>query len=58
MPTPRHILAAAAGADGRIYAIGGHDKGPLNTVEAYDPGSDSWSAVAPMLTTREELAAA
>src|SRR5260370_394304 len=49
MPTARQFLAAAAGADGRVYAIGGlqFGGGPLNTVEAYDPFTNIWSTVAP-----------
>jgi N-acetylneuraminic acid mutarotase len=63
MPTARSFLAAAAGADGRIYAIGGDNSldgidNPLNTVEAYNPATNSWSAVAPMPTARSLLAAA
>jgi hypothetical protein len=45
MPTGRSLLAAAAGSDGRIYAIGGEDQlgNPLGTVEAYDPKSATWT---------------
>ena len=51
MPTGRDSLGAAAGADGRIYAIGGlGDSGPLDTVEAYTPGS--WATMARMPTAR------
>jgi N-acetylneuraminic acid mutarotase len=42
-------LAAAAGPDGRIYAIGGYDGfGNVASVEAYDPNTDTWTYVAPM----------
>src|SRR5260370_39847695 len=59
MPTARHLLAAVAGPDGRIYAIGGEKSGSvLNTVEAYDPVRNSWSTVAPMHNARHGLAAA
>lgn len=59
MRTPRSFLAAAAGRDGRIYAIGGRGKhGDLNTVEAYNPRVHTWSTVASMPTAREGLAAA
>src|SRR5207249_2121084 len=66
MPTARVFLAAVAGADGRIYAIGGFnyfglnngvDAVALNTVEAYNPASNSWSTLAPMPTARGYLAA-
>jgi N-acetylneuraminic acid mutarotase len=66
MPTARYGLAAATGLDGRIYAIGGDTaspgtspgSGPLTTVEAYTPGTNSWATVAPMPTARLQLAAA
>jgi N-acetylneuraminic acid mutarotase len=58
MPTARYYLAAAAAADGRIYAIGGHEGGSLgvDTVEIYDPATNSWSTAAPMPTARSALA--
>jgi N-acetylneuraminic acid mutarotase len=56
MPSPRSSLAVAAGADGRIYAIGGDNAGPLATVEVYDPATNSWSTAAPMPIPRENLA--
>ena len=39
LPTPRLLLAAATGKDGRIFAIGGTNKTNswLNTVEVYRP---------------------
>jgi len=59
MPTARFGLAAAA-VNGKIYAIGGRDgnNGALNTVEVYDPSSNSWSTAASMPTARDSLAAA
>ena len=63
MPTARRFLAAAS-LNGKIYAIGGnvvltlltfHD---VNTVEVYDPNSNSWSTAASMPTLRGYLAAA
>ncbi len=59
-PCPRRAyLAAATGPDGRIYAIGGYYNGSyLTTVEAYTPGSNTWTSVAPMPTARYGLAAA
>jgi len=74
MPTARYELAVAA-VNGKIYGIGGHG-GPnqeLNTVEAYDPATNTWSTdvevvspkgvvlhipLAPMPTARSDLAAA
>ncbi|MCY2987413.1 MAG: PKD domain-containing protein [Planctomycetota bacterium] len=54
--------AIAAGADGKIYAFGGINPNPAfgitNAVDAYDPVSNTWSAVAPMNTARFGLAAA
>ena len=49
MPTPRHDLALVAGADGRIFAIGGQtDNTPVSAVEAYSPSTNSWTALAPV----------
>jgi N-acetylneuraminic acid mutarotase len=58
MPTARFGLAATAGGDGRIYALGGTGNGVLNTVEAYSPGTNRWATVAPMATARTDFAAA
>jgi N-acetylneuraminic acid mutarotase len=61
MPTARGYVAAVAGSNGKIYAIGGSTGEQLqdfvNTVEEYDPVSDSWAARAPMPTTRRFLSA-
>lgn len=64
MPTPRYDIAAATGKDGRIYVLGGTSGTvgdgaalALNTVEAYDPATNTWSARAPMPTARYGLAA-
>ena len=46
MPTPRMLFAAAPGADGRIYVIGGVtsiEGDPTSIVEVYDPKTDRWS---------------
>lgn len=46
MLTPRQAHAAALGGDGRIYVFGGWNSGGyVNTVEAYDPGSNRWTTV-------------
>ncbi len=65
MPTPRGDLMAVAGADGKLYAIGGwnardasNDAIPLSTVEAYDPATNTWTTMAPMPTPRFQLAGA
>src|SRR5205085_73829 len=60
LPTPRFLLAAAAGGDGRIYAIGGGASmaEPLATVEAFDPATGRWSAAASMPAARYLIAAA
>jgi N-acetylneuraminic acid mutarotase len=61
MPTARAYLAAAMGPDGRIFAIGGFQEGDgkrLNTVEAYDTKTNSWTTVASMTTARNAHAAA
>jgi hypothetical protein len=63
LPMAREGLAAAAGADGRIYAIGGtqgggDSRGPsYSVVDAYEPQTNQWQAVAPLRTPRQYLAA-
>jgi N-acetylneuraminic acid mutarotase len=62
MPTARYGLAAATGPDGQLYAFGGTNFVAgihgLNTAEAYDPVTNSWTTKASMPTPREDLAAA
>jgi N-acetylneuraminic acid mutarotase len=65
MPTPRGDLMAVAGADGRLYAIGGwnardasNDAIPLSTVEAFAPATNTWTTMASMPTPRFQLAGA
>jgi N-acetylneuraminic acid mutarotase len=60
LPTPRQLLAAAVGPDGRIYAIGGADASgnSLATVEAYNIATNSWTAAPSLPTPRSALAAA
>lgn len=58
MPTGRSELAVVA-LDGWIYAIGGFNGVSfLNTVEAYDPASNTWVTLAPMPTPRAAVQAA
>jgi N-acetylneuraminic acid mutarotase len=59
MPTGRSLLAVVTGPDGRIYAIGGENAGGrLDTVEVYDPSTNTWAKAASMPTARNHLAAA
>jgi N-acetylneuraminic acid mutarotase len=62
MPTKRSGVGVAS-ANGRLYAFGGQVFGGaypdvLNTVEAYDPISDTWTTVASMPTKRTTPAVA
>jgi len=70
MPTARWWLAAVGASNGKIYAIGGYLGGGgslgngqysaariLNTVEEYDPGTNTWTTKAPMPTPRAGLTA-
>lgn len=45
MPTARFGVAVTRGSDGLIYAMGGQDASftPVETVEAYNPQTDTWS---------------
>src|SRR6266478_2526027 len=58
MPTARTGLAAVA-FNGKIYAMGGFGVSSmvLDTVEVYDPISNSWSTATSMPTARAALAA-
>jgi hypothetical protein len=62
----RRMNLAATTLNGKIYAVGGDDgvyvqpniPHILNTTEAYDPTTNTWTAIASMGTTRDDLAAA
>jgi N-acetylneuraminic acid mutarotase len=58
MPTGRQGVAVVS-AGGLVYAIGGVDTNGTTTgaVEAYDPVTDSWTAMAAMPTPRTNLGA-
>ena len=44
-------------ANGILYAVGGaRGGGDLNTVEAYNPTTDTWALRRPMPTARESVA--
>ncbi|MGK5444639.1 Kelch repeat-containing protein [Micromonospora sp. URMC 105] len=58
MPTPRQLLAATTGRDGRIYAVGGHHYRTLSALEIYDPKTNRWTTGAPMPTPRYEMGVA
>lgn len=53
--SPRYGLGSAT-VNGKIYAIGGQEvPGSVNTVEEYDPTTDTWTTKSPMGTARECL---
>lgn len=57
LPEPRGACAAAATQD-RIYVTGGDDDTgalSLNSLVAYDPGTNQWQTRAPMITRRSNL---
>jgi N-acetylneuraminic acid mutarotase len=61
MPTPRGGIAAGV-VGGRIIVVGGEGNpdiasGVYDDVEAYDPRTDTWAILAPMLTPRHGTAA-
>jgi hypothetical protein len=61
LPTARDSLAAATGADGRIYAIGGYDLNTGNvlaTVEIFDPRTNLWTTGASLPTAAQYMGAA
>jgi glucose/arabinose dehydrogenase/N-acetylneuraminic acid mutarotase len=59
----RRDNAGSAVLDGKLYVFGGSTRNSdgsyvdrtLDTVEAYDPGSDSWTGRAPMPTGRQSM---
>lgn len=57
MPTARREIGTATDAAGNIYVVGGYDGNGnfLNTLEMYDPNSDSWSPKAFLPTARNAL---
>jgi len=64
VPTSRLGPALVQGKDGAIYAIGGQafaGIGPgwqyLNTVEAYNPGTNTWETITPTPTAHSQHAA-
>lgn len=61
LPAPRSQLAMATGANGRLYAVGGHAGLTIqwtSEVAEYDPLADTWAQRAPMPTPRAHLAVA
>lgn len=63
LPVPVFWAAATTGTDGRIYVVGGYpttqgSQPGVNTVQVYDPVSQSWSIAAPISVPRYVLAAA
>jgi hypothetical protein len=60
MPTARSALAVTAGADGRVYAVGGWNGTSQSyaSVEVYQPATNTWATGAAMPTARNALAAA
>ena len=55
MPTGRQDVAIAV-VKNIIYVIGGaNNVGRLNTVESYDPATDTWTTEAPLLIAKSEI---
>jgi N-acetylneuraminic acid mutarotase/pimeloyl-ACP methyl ester carboxylesterase len=57
MPTPRANLGLVAASNGKIYAIGGSQKGTgdLSVVEEYNPATNSWQTKASLPSPRQEI---
>jgi len=62
MPTGRWCAGGALGPDGKIYIVGGgisgQPDGALDSLEVYDPATDSWETKSPMPTGSVGLGAA
>jgi len=59
MPSSRDDMGVSATLDGRLYLIGGENSSgaKLTLVQAYLPGTNSWSTLTPMPIARDDLAA-
>lgn len=62
MPTARHHATSAV-VDGNVYVIGGRIEGTfpitnVNVTEMYDPKTDIWMTLDPMLSARSGISAA
>ena len=55
MPLPAQSEHAATVLDGKIYALGGF--GDPQGFKRYDPGTNTWTVLTPMLAGRDHLAA-
>jgi hypothetical protein len=57
MPATRLGFGLAAGANGKLYAVGGHDgnRTTLAVVEEYDPTTDRWTTRTPLPSARSSL---
>jgi len=52
MPEPCDGLAIVGAADGRIYAIGGYNRGSFGRVDVYSPTTATWTTAAGMSALR------
>jgi len=64
MTTPRYWHGSTAGADGRLYVVGGETQtagSPINyfgvSVEAYTPSTNTWTPLADLSTGSQAIAA-
>ena len=56
MPTKRYSVGVAE-LNGKIYVAGGHSLSEyLTKLEMYDPATDTWTILPPMMTPRSEFA--
>ena len=60
MSTARFYVAlAASSSTNALYAVGGYDGvSTLRTAEMYNPSTDKWSRMAPMLSPRDHMSSA
>ena len=55
MPTAR-LTYATGTVNGKIYVFGGAtEAGPTNTLEEYNPATDTWATKAPMSSQRQDF---
>ena len=57
LPIASYALAAVAAANGLIYVFGGMNGTTLNTVEAFNPVTNTWTTALPMPTASALMAA-
>jgi N-acetylneuraminic acid mutarotase len=54
LPLPLGSVSVAV-LEGKIHAVGGHDRESVGTHRVYDPATNSWSELAPLPNPRDHM---